>query len=72
MRYLLGLSTDVTPIWCLWGRSRKSSCRQFEKSLQKNQGLLLEAERRRIHNGLATLEREIENKRAKLEENQGT
>jgi len=31
---------------------------------QENQGLLLEAERRGIHNELATLEREIENNRA--------
>jgi hypothetical protein len=40
------------------------------KFAQENQGLLLEAERRGIHNELATLEREIENKRAKLEERQ--
>src|SRR5262252_7838160 len=40
------------------------------KFAQENQGLLLEAERRGIHNELATLEREIENKRATLEERQ--
>jgi len=40
------------------------------KFAQENQGLLLEAERRGIHNEPATLEREIENKRAKLEERQ--
>jgi Skp family chaperone for outer membrane proteins len=40
------------------------------KFAQENQGLRLEAERRGIHNELATLEREIENKRAKLEERQ--
>jgi Skp family chaperone for outer membrane proteins len=42
----------------------------LRKFAQENQGLLLEAERRGIHNELATLEREIENKRAKLEERQ--
>ena len=36
----------------------------------ENQGLLLEAERRGIRNELATLEREIESKRAKVEERQ--
>src|SRR5215469_1585726 len=40
------------------------------KFAQENQGLLLEAERRGIHNELATLEREIEDKCAKLEEKQ--
>jgi hypothetical protein len=40
------------------------------KFAQENQGLLLEAERRGINNELATLEREIENQRAKLEERQ--
>ena len=40
------------------------------KFAEKNQGLLLEVERVGIHNELATLEREIENKRAKLEERQ--
>jgi hypothetical protein len=40
------------------------------KFAQENQGLLLEAERRGVHNELATLEREIEDKRAKLEERQ--
>ena len=40
------------------------------KFAQENQGLLLEAERRGLNNELATLEREIENKRAKLEERQ--
>jgi hypothetical protein len=40
------------------------------KFAQENQGLLLEAERCGIRNELATLEREIENKRAKLEERQ--
>src|SRR5215469_18565898 len=38
------------------------------KFAEENQGLLLEAARRGIHNELATLEREIESKRAKLEE----
>jgi hypothetical protein len=40
------------------------------KFAQENQGLLLEAERRGIHNELATLEREIEHQRAKVEERQ--
>ena len=40
------------------------------KFAQENQGLLLEAERRGIHNELATLEREIENKRVTLDERQ--
>jgi hypothetical protein len=40
------------------------------KFAEENQGVLLEAERRGIHNELATLEREIEDKRAKLEERQ--
>jgi hypothetical protein len=34
----------------------------------ENRGLVLEAERRGIHNELASLKREIENKRAKLEQ----
>ena len=40
------------------------------KFAQENQGLLLEAERPGIHNELATLEREIEDKHAKLGERQ--
>jgi hypothetical protein len=40
------------------------------KFAAENQGVLLKAERRGIHNELATLEREIEDKRAKLEERQ--
>src|SRR5215813_10177921 len=35
------------------------------KFAQENQGVLLEAERRGIHNELATLQREIQDKRAK-------
>jgi hypothetical protein len=41
------------------------------KFAEQNQGVLLEAERRGIHNELTTLVREIENKRAKLEAKQG-
>jgi hypothetical protein len=40
------------------------------KFAAENRRVLLEAERRGIHNQLATLEREIENKRAKVEEKQ--
>ena len=38
------------------------------KFAEDNQGLLLEAERRGLHNELASLEGEIENKRIKVEE----
>jgi hypothetical protein len=38
------------------------------KLAEENRGLFLEAERRSIHNELASLEHEIEDKRSKLEE----
>jgi hypothetical protein len=52
----------------LWERSPKVIVPAVRKFAERNQALFLEAERRAMHNGVANLEHELENKRAKLEE----